>query len=190
MSQLIYRNPGNAYASAVVCTLEGEQIVIRDGSGVTRLEQTEYVKNMIRGNCMDFDVELGPVGLEYRAEWIAQMEAQTARVMDAPDFDEETGVGNAIGSELHKLMARHGIKNHYGYAAGVLGLEETPSFAALTADEVNAVKDAIFEGENAVLEVSHIPEAKLTNPVHGSFRISLDPNQSGVSARARRGLGL
>jgi len=72
---LIYSKPGNAYTSAVTCTLEGEEIVIRDGSGVTRLNKTGRVILRIAEICNEPELELGPVGLELKGRWLERLRA-------------------------------------------------------------------------------------------------------------------
>jgi len=189
MSNLVYRKPGNAYTSAVVCTLEGEQIVIRDGSGVTRMDKTGSVILRIAEICCEADLELGPVGLELKNRWLERQKRITAQIMDLPDFEAEY-VGKRVGRELHVELARAGHGQGYKFCSDLLEHPVT-SLALLTLEEACAVRDALTADEDAYFETCHVPEVTLTNPVFPrGFRISLDPNQSGVSARARRGLGL
>jgi len=185
---LIYSRPGSSYTSAVVCTLEGEQIVIRDGSGVTRLDKTGSAILRIAEICNEPGLELGPIGLELKAKWLNLQEVKTARVLDLPDFDA-VYIGKGMAAQLHKELARAGHGQGYAFCAALLGRPIT-SLTLLTLEEAVAVRDALTADEDAYLETCHVPEVMLTNPVHGGFRITLDPNQSGVSARARRGLGL
>ena len=185
---LIYRKPGNAYTSAVVCTLEGEQIVIRDGSGVTRLDKTGGVILRIAEICNETDLELGSVGLELKGRWLKRQKRITAQIMDLPEFEPET-IGKRVGRELHVELARAGHGQGYEFCTKLLD-RPVVSLALLTLEEAVAVRDALVDGENSYLETYYVPEVTLTNPAHKPMRISLDPNQSGVSARARRGLGL
>ena len=181
---LIYRKPGNAYTSAVVCTLEGEEIVIRDGSSVTRMEKTGGVILRIAEICAEDGLELGRIGLELRTKWLNLQEVKTARAFDKPDFDA-VYIGKGMGSQLHKELARAGHGQGYAFCSTLLD-RSIVSLALLTLEELCAVRDAIVEQENDFLERSYVPEVSLTNPAHGSYRIILDPNQSGVSARAKR----
>jgi len=104
--------------------------------------------------------------------------------LDAADFDPEY-VGKGTGRELHVELARAGHGQGYAFCSRLLE-RSVLSLAQLTLEETCAVRDALRADENLYLETCHIPEVALTNPVHGSFRISLDPNQSGVFARARK----
>jgi len=185
---LIYRKPGNAYTSAVVCTLEGEEIVIRDGSGVTRMDKTGGVILRIAEICCEADLELGPVGLELKDRWLERQKRITAQIMDLPEFEAEF-VGKRIGRELHVELARAGHGQGYAFCSTLLD-RSIVSLALLTLEEACAVRDALVDGENSYLETYYVPEVTLTNPAHKPMRITLDPNQSGVGARARKGLGL
>ena len=104
--------------------------------------------------------------------------------LDAPDFDIET-IGKVVGRQLHIELSRAGHNDHNKFCSTLL---ERPiiSLALLTLEEACAVRDALTADENAYMEAYHVPAVTLTNPAHNPIQVQLDPNQSGVGARAQR----
>lgn len=190
---LIYRNPGGNGYLAKTCHLEEQpdgvkMFVTREGVSTRREYQYNSVLERLGSTCAEADVELGELGELLKSRWLKRLEARLAVVLDAPEFEIET-IGKVVGRQLHLELSRAGHSDHYKFCSDLLKRPVT-SLALLTLEEAVAVRDALTADENAYLERHYIPEVTLTNPVHKPMRISLDPNQSGIGARARRGLGL